>query len=107
MKNCIKKKLDRLLEIEDFLEGGVRGQRITNSRKLTDLERDSLEGWVTLNELEKSLEKSNMNSSCGWDGVSYFVIKRFWSEIGPILVKATNEGFVNGEMGVTLRTGLC
>ena len=47
-----------------------------------------------------------MNSSCGWGGVSYFVIKRYWSEIGPILVKATNEGFVNGEMGVTFRTGL-
>ena len=47
-----------------------------------------------------------MNSSCGWDGVSYFVIKRYWSEIGPILVKATNAGFVNGEMGVTFRTGL-
>ena len=41
------------------------GQRITNSRKLMDLERDSLEGWATLNELEKLLEKSNMNSSCG------------------------------------------
>ena len=82
------------------------GQRITNSRKLADLERDSLEGWVTLNELEKLLEKSNMNSLCGWDGVSYFVIKKYWSEIGPILMKAANEGFVNGEMGVTFRTGL-
>ena len=101
-----KKKLDRLLEIEDFLEEGVHGQLNIDSRKLTDVERESLEGRVTLNELEKSLEKSNMNSSCGWDRVSYFVIKLYWSEIGPILVKATNEGFVKGEMGVTFCTGL-
>ena len=65
-----KKKLDRLLEIEDFLGGGAVGLQIKNNRRLTDVERDSLEGWVTLNELEKSLEKSNMNSSCGWDRVS-------------------------------------
>ena len=91
--------MDRLIEIEDFLEGGVQGPLITNSRKLTELERDSLEGRVMLNELEKSLEKSNIYSSCGWDGVFYFVIKRYWSEIGPILVKATNEGFVNGRWG--------
>ena len=65
-ENLYKKRLDRLIEIEDFLEGGgVVGQRITNSRKLTDLERDSLERRVTLNELEKSLEKSNMSSACG------------------------------------------
>ena len=65
--------MDRLLEIEDFLGGGAVGvqMQIKNNRRLTDGERDSLEGWVTLNELEKSLEKSNMNSSCGWDGVSY------------------------------------
>ena len=98
--------MDRLLEIEEFLEGGAHGQLNIDGRKLTDVEKESLEGRVTLNELEKSLEKSNMNSSCGWDGVSYFVIKRYWSEIGPILVKATNEGFVNGEMGATFRTGL-
>ena len=69
-----KKKVDRLLEIEDFLGGGAVGLQIKNNRRLTNVERDSLEGQVTLNELEKSLEKSNMNSSCGWDGVSYFVI---------------------------------
>ena len=91
--------MDRLLEIEEFLEGGAHGQLNIDGRKLTDVEKESLEGGVTLNELEKSIEKSNMNSACGWDGVSYFVIKRYWSEIGPILVKATNEGFVNGEMG--------
>ena len=70
-----KKKSDRLFEIEDFLGGGAVGLQIKNNRRLTDLERDSLKGRVTLNELEKSLEKSNMNSSCGWDRVSYFVIK--------------------------------
>ena len=98
--------MDRLLEIEEFLEGRENGQLNIDGRKLTDVEKESLEGGVTLNELEKSLGKSNMNSACGWDGVSYFVIKRYWSEIGPILLKATNEGFAKGEMGATFRTEL-
>ena len=105
-ENLYKKRMDRLLEIEEFLEGRENGQLNIDGRKLTDVEKESLEGGVTLNELEKSLGKSNMNSACGWDGVSYFVIKRYWSEIGPILLKATNEGFANGEMGATFRTEL-
>ena len=105
-ENLYKKRMDRLLEIEEFLEGRENGQLNIDNRKLTEVEKESLEGGVTLNELEKSLGKSNMNSACGWDGVSYFVIKRYWSEIGPILLKATNEGFANGEMGATFRTGL-
>ena len=35
-----------------------------------------------------------------------YPIKKYWSVIGPVLVKATNEGFANGEMGETFRTGL-
>ena len=43
-------------------------------KKLTEDEKLTLEGQVTVGELEKSLEKSNMNSACGWDGVSYWMI---------------------------------
>ena len=65
-----KKRLDRLISIEDFLarEGGDAD---IQSKKFSDMEKMSLEGKVTLDELEKSLEKSNMKSACGWDGVSY------------------------------------
>ena len=49
-----KKRLDRLISIEDFLarEGG---DAEIQSKKLSDMEKMSLEGKVTLEELEKSL----------------------------------------------------
>jgi hypothetical protein len=36
-----------------------------------------LEGEVTLRELDEALKNSNMNSSSGWDGISFRVIKKF------------------------------
>ena len=51
------------------------------------MENLSLEGKVTLEELEKSLEKSNMKSACGWDGVSYSMIKKVLD-----LFRAITEG---------------
>ena len=47
--------MDRLLEIEEFLEVRENGQLNIDNRKLTEVEKESLEGGVTLNELEKSL----------------------------------------------------
>ena len=58
-----KKRLDRLISIEDFLDRAGDDADI-QSKKLSEGERRSLEGKVTLDELEKSLAKSNMNSAC-------------------------------------------
>jgi len=70
-----KKKLDNLIRIEDFLGGGVLDQQWVQQKKLTEDEKMSLEGEITLVELEKALKSSNMGSSSGWDGISYKVIK--------------------------------
>jgi exonuclease III len=71
-----KKKLDNILSIEGFLS--MEGDEIVDmeGKKLTDDERDSLEGEVTLEELEKALDSSNFGSSSGWDGISFKVIKK-------------------------------
>jgi hypothetical protein len=71
-----KKKLDNILSIEGFLS--MEGDDIINleGKKLTVDERDSLEGEVTLEELEKALDSSNFGSSSGWDGISFKVIKK-------------------------------
>ena len=54
-------------------------------RKLLVAEQLSLEGRVTMGKLTLALNKSNMNSACGWDGVSYWLLKntgstrvRYW-----------------------------
>ena len=103
--NLYKKRLDRLIEIEDFLEREeIEGQGVL--KKLTEDEKLTLEGQVTVGELEKSLEKSNMNSACGWDGVSYWMIKKYWKFLGPILRDYTNEAIDNNSLGTTFKTGL-
>ncbi len=76
-----KKKLDNLFSIEDFLHGGGRDEGWVEGRKLTEDERDSLEGEVTMVELEKALETSNLKSTSGWDGLSFKVLKKFWGDI--------------------------
>jgi hypothetical protein len=47
-----------------------------------------------------------MNSACGWDGVSYSMIKTFWKLLGPILCISANEAMTEGEMSSTFRTGI-
>jgi hypothetical protein len=100
-----KKKIDKILEFENYLTE-LNGQLGNDKRGLTEEQKNGLEGEFTLEELEKSLEKSNMDSAAGWDGVSYCFIKKFWSILGPLLVKATNEGIRDGEFSLNFRTGM-
>ena len=53
------------------MANGRQGNVDFGERKLSVVEQLSLEGRVTLGELTSALNKSNMNSACGWDGVSY------------------------------------
>jgi hypothetical protein len=101
-----KRKLDHLLSIEDFLQGGIDNGGWVEGRKLTIEERDSLEGEVTENELEKALETSNMNSTSGWDGLSFKVLKKFWGDVKGLTLKMANETFREGELTETFKMGL-
>ena len=74
-ENLYKKRIDNIMGIEDFLANGDVGNVAVEGKKLTIAESDGLEGEVTLGELTVALNKSNMNSSCGWDGISYWLIK--------------------------------
>ena len=82
-ENLYKKRIDNIMGIEDFLANGDVGNVAVEGKKLTIAESDGLEGEVTLGELTVALNKSNMNSSCGWDGISYWLIKKYWEFIGP------------------------
>jgi len=101
-----KKRLDRLIRIEDFLNNGIQGLDWAEGKRLTHDEKDSLEGPVSTEELENSLKMSNMNSACGWDGISYRVISKFWPDIGPIMTDMVNESFAMGLMTKSFRTGV-
>ena len=71
-----KKRLDTLISIEDFLANGQNRNGNYEGKKLTDRECESLEMVITLDELTTALNKSKMNSACGWEGISYWLIKK-------------------------------
>ena len=58
-----------MLSIEDFLAVNVARGREIERKKLNEEEKAELEREVTTEELKKSLDKSKMNSSSGWDGI--------------------------------------
>jgi len=105
-ENLYKKKLDNIIRIEEFLGVDVMNKEWLDNRKLSEEEKNSLEGDVTLDELLKALKSSNLNSSNGWDGVSYQVLQKFFVSLGPLLVNLANEGFGKGELSDTFRLGI-
>jgi exonuclease III len=97
-----KKRIDRLIEIENYLEEEGDGGR----RKLSEGERISLEGEITMEEIEAALKESNMDSASGWDGVSYYMLSKIWSLIRGLLTKCARECFEHGRLSNTFRTGI-
>jgi len=104
--NLYKKRVDRLLSIEDFLTNELANNVNLNSRKLTELEKNDLDGNVTLDELKKSLDSSNFKSSSGWDGINYNVLKKYWGSLDILMGNMVNESFREGVLPETYRVGL-
>jgi hypothetical protein len=75
-------------------------------KKLTDEEKNVMEGEFSIMELEESLRKSNMSSAAGWDGVSYLLIQKFWYLLGDLMTKGVNQCIREGEMSLNFRTGV-
>ena len=75
--NLYKKRVDNLLNIESFLDNETTNCDWVLGKKLSVEEKANLEKDVELWELEKALKSSNLNSSTGWDGVSYKLLKFF------------------------------
>ncbi len=100
------KRIDRLLSIEEFLGNEVVGNDWVNNRKLNAEERESLEGLVTERELKDALDNSNFDSTSGWDGVSFKVIRKFWNTLKHPMLLMVNETFQNGELMESFKLGL-
>ncbi len=101
-----KKKLDTIFSIESFLTEDTCNEQWVQNRKLSQEEKDSLEGGITEAELTESLKKSNLSSSSGLDGVSYKLIKKFWGALSKLMVGMANESFERGELMETFKLGL-
>jgi len=73
---------------------------------VSDELKNELEGEINIEELNKSLEGSNMSSCPGWDGVSYKMLKTLWRFLQVPLLNMANECFHEGLLTSTFRTGI-
>jgi len=103
--NLYKKKLDNLIRIEDFLGDELLRENWLLLKKLDNFEREVLEQPITYQELEKALKTCNLSSSTGWDGISNMLIKKFFPEIGQILVLVAKNSFETGTLNSSFRLG--
>lgn len=61
-----------------------------NLTRLLPQEACSLDTPITLSELEKALHNLNKGKSPGFDGIPPELYIKFWSQLGPLLLKMIN-----------------
>ena len=64
--------------IEEFLGPEICNHPLIQNSKLTEAEKITLDLPLTIDELDKSLEKANFKSAAGVDGMSNLFLKKFW-----------------------------
>jgi hypothetical protein len=64
--------------IEEFLGKDILSHPVVRNSKLTDEEKNKLDMPLTVEELDKSVDKCNIRSAPGIDGLSNAFIKKFW-----------------------------
>ena len=73
---------------------------------LSQTERDTMEGRLTIKEAGKALRNMKNGKSPGLDGFTTEFFKFFWKDLGAFLVRSINHGFCIGELSVTQRRGV-
>jgi hypothetical protein len=91
-------------EIEDFLGPAACAHPLVTGSKLTDVEREALDAPLRIEELDISLNKANVKSAPGVDGISYRYIIRFWHLYRRPLFECATESFDAGIMPDAFRT---
>ncbi len=76
--------------IERFLGHNVLASPLVRNSKLTENEKIDLDSPLTLQELDKSVEQSNLKSAPGIDGISGHFLKEFWQYIRHPLLNYCN-----------------
>ena len=80
--------------------------RIRPENILNDLEKDSCEGAITLNECTMALARMENNKSPGLDGICVEFYKKFWPLIGEMMVNVFNESYERGKLPKSERTSV-
>jgi hypothetical protein len=91
-------------EIEDFLGPDACAHPLVTGSKITEAEREALDAPLRIEELDVSLNKANVKSAPGIDGISYRYIIRFWHLYRKPLFECARESFETGIMPDAFRT---
>ena len=73
---------------------------------LTDEDRDTVEGEITLDELFTAIKSFANSKSPGCDGLTAEFYQTFFNVIGTDLVEVINDGFNRGELSLSMRRGV-
>ena len=74
--------------------------------KLSDIEKESCEGKISLQECHTALKAMSDNKSPGIDGFTLEFYKFFWNDIKIFLVRSLNASYDMGKMSITQRRGV-
>ena len=79
---------------------------LNTERILSDLEKASCEGEITLDECTLAVSKMKINKSPGLDGICIEFYKKFWPVVGKLLVAVFNDSYAEGILPDSERTAV-
>ena len=97
--SCRNNNNDSSLKTESWLKD-------LNIPKLSEEEKLSCEGRITLGECTLILESFQNNKTPGNDGIPFEFYKNFWSLLCEPFIQCTNECFEKGEMSRSQKQAL-
>ncbi len=89
---------------DNIIEEYLNNVDITST--LSEEESNTLEGKIKYKECEIVVKKWALNKSPGLDGISNEFYKKFWSDIGKLIVDSFNESYEKKELTESQRTAV-
>ena len=92
--------------IDDSYNSLVSFLKISDYPVLTEEDKLSCEGELSLSELSTALSSLNNDSSAGCDGISTSFYKFFWKKLKYILLECFNDAIKKGELSTNQKRGI-
>ena len=95
-----------LYKVRNLERRHIEGDLVNNIPKLSEGDKNSLEGTITFEEAGLALNGMKHRKSPGTDGFGSEFFKVFWKQLGPFVVRALNESFTDGELSTVQKEGI-
>ena len=89
------------VNLEDLIQ-----EHEENIPKLTEKQRNDLEGLISKEEVLSTLKRMKNGTSPGSDGFTVEFYKFFWNDLGSFLVRAINESFKKESLSSPQKEGI-